>query len=190
MNALDRLADPRMATRCCLLQTRSNELTISQRAAAQTHTIFHVEGIMKRPIEEPSPVRQESIVERLAIEAIGLGADELAIEYKDGAELAFAVKAEVGFSIASFRSSSRQAGALRDELHRLAKGEAANRRGRWTQVPATTPQLRQFRRRGLSSRSAARLSSVVEEADLSSEQVHRRRRAGGGRHGVHWLCAQ
>ena len=45
----------------------------------------------------------------------------LEVEYKDGYERAFAAKAGMGFGIASFRSSSPEAGALRDELHRLAK---------------------------------------------------------------------
>ena len=76
---------------------------------------------MKRLCEGPSPLKQESIVERLAIEATGLGADVLEVEYKDGYERAFAAKAGMGFGIASFRSSSPEAGALRDELHRLAK---------------------------------------------------------------------
>jgi hypothetical protein len=80
-----------------------------------------VEEVMKRLSEGPSPGKQESIVERLAVEAIGLGADELEVEYKDGCEWAFAAKAGLGFGIASFRSSSPEAGALRDELHRLAK---------------------------------------------------------------------
>ena len=68
-----------------------------------------------------TPVKQESFVERLVVEAIGLGADVLEVEYKDGYERAFAAKAGMGFGIASFRSSSPEAGALRDELHRLAK---------------------------------------------------------------------
>jgi len=76
---------------------------------------------MKRLSEGQSPLQQESIVERLAVEAIGLGADELEVEYKDGYEWAFAAKNGMGFSIASFRSSSPEAGALRDELHRLTK---------------------------------------------------------------------
>ena len=76
---------------------------------------------MKRLSKTQSPVRRESIVEQLAVEAIGLGADELEVEYKDGYEWAFVTKAGMGFSIASFRSSSPEAGALRDELHRLTK---------------------------------------------------------------------
>jgi hypothetical protein len=76
---------------------------------------------MKRLSEGRSPLRLESILERLAVQAIGLGADELEVEYKDGYEWAFATKAGMGFGIASFRSSSPEAGALREELHRLAK---------------------------------------------------------------------
>lgn len=78
---------------------------------------------MKRLCEGPRPVKQESFVERLVLGAIGLGADVLEVEYKDGYERAFAAKAGMGFGIASFRSSSPEAGALRDELHlhRLAK---------------------------------------------------------------------
>jgi len=82
---------------------------------------FRTREVMKRLSEGRSPVKQESIVERLAVEAIAPGADELEVEYKDGCEWAFAARAGMGFSIANFRSSSPEAGALRDELHRLAK---------------------------------------------------------------------
>ena len=63
----------------------------------------------------------ESIVERLAAEAIRHGADLLNVEYKDGYEDVVAAKGGVGHGIARFRSSSPEAITLREELHRIAK---------------------------------------------------------------------
>ena len=51
----------------------------------------------------------ESIVERLAAEAIRRGADLLHVEYKDGYEDVVAAKGGVGHGIARFRSSSPEA---------------------------------------------------------------------------------
>ncbi len=65
----------------------------------------------------------ESIVERLAAEAIRRGADLLDVEYKDGYEHVVAAKGGVGHGIARFRSSSPEAVTLREELHRIAKGK-------------------------------------------------------------------
>jgi len=65
--------------------------------------------------------KHESIVERLATQAIGLGADVLQVEYKDGHEQVFAAKGGVGAGIASFRSSSPEAVGLREELHGITK---------------------------------------------------------------------
>lgn len=65
--------------------------------------------------------KQESIVERLAREAVRLGADLLEVEYKDGYEEVFAAKGGAGYGIARLRSSSREALTLREELHRIAK---------------------------------------------------------------------
>ncbi len=65
--------------------------------------------------------RNESVVERLAAEAIRLGADVLDVEYKDGYEGVFAAQGGVGHGIARFRSSSPEAVTLREELHRIAK---------------------------------------------------------------------
>ena len=65
--------------------------------------------------------KQQSIVERLAMEAIRLGADLLEVEYKDGYEEVFATKAGVGHGIARFRSSSSEGVSLREDLHRIAK---------------------------------------------------------------------
>jgi len=64
---------------------------------------------------------QESVVERLAAEAIRLGADLLDVEYKDGYENVVAAKDGVGHGIARFRSSSPEAVTLREELHRIAE---------------------------------------------------------------------
>ena len=65
--------------------------------------------------------QHEGIVERLAAEAIGLGADLLDIQYKDSYEEVFAAKGGVGHGIARFRSSSPEAVTLREELHRIAR---------------------------------------------------------------------
>jgi hypothetical protein len=65
--------------------------------------------------------KHESILERLATEAVRLGADLLEVEYKDGYEEVFAAKGGVGHGIARFRSSSPEAVTLREELHRVAK---------------------------------------------------------------------
>src|SRR3989304_2544942 len=63
----------------------------------------------------------ESIVERLAAEAIRRGADLLDVEYKDGYEDVVAAKGALGLGIARLRSSSAEALTLRKELRRLAK---------------------------------------------------------------------
>lgn len=65
--------------------------------------------------------KHESIVERLAGEAVRLGADLFEVEYKDGYEEVFAAKGKVGYGIARLRSSSPEALTLREELHRIAK---------------------------------------------------------------------
>jgi predicted amino acid dehydrogenase len=62
-----------------------------------------------------------SIVEHLASRAIRLGADALEVEYKDGYEEVCAAKGGVGYGIARFRSSSREAASLRKELLNIAK---------------------------------------------------------------------
>ena len=61
------------------------------------------------------------ILERVAAEAIRLGADALEIEYKDRYEEVFAASGPLGFGIARFRSSSGDAASLRRECYRLAK---------------------------------------------------------------------
>jgi len=63
----------------------------------------------------------ESIVERLAAEAIREGADRLDIEYEAEYEEVVAVRGSLGYGIARFRSSSPEAVALREELYRIAK---------------------------------------------------------------------
>jgi hypothetical protein len=65
--------------------------------------------------------QHESIIERLAVQAIRLGADNLEVDYKDGEERVFAAKGGTGHGIASFRSSSPEAALLRKELHSLTK---------------------------------------------------------------------
>lgn len=67
------------------------------------------------------------ILERLAVEAIRVGADGLEVEYKDHCEWVFAEKGPLGFGIASFPSSSPDAAELREECYRLARLKRAPR---------------------------------------------------------------
>lgn len=62
-------------------------------------------------------LKQKSIVERLTAEAVRLGVDKLEIEYKDGYEEVVAPVGSIGFGIARFRSSNREARSLPDELY-------------------------------------------------------------------------
>jgi hypothetical protein len=79
---------------------------------------------------------QKSVVEQLASEAIRPGADAVEVEYKDGYEEVFAVKAGVGYGIARFRSSTPVAASLRNELR------AATRRRRRITVGDIDYELR------------------------------------------------
>jgi hypothetical protein len=72
-------------------------------------------------------LKNQSIGERLASDAIRLGADALEAEYTDGYEQVFAVKNGLGHGIARFVSSTPEAALLRHELH-----SAARRRRRMT----------------------------------------------------------
>jgi hypothetical protein len=65
--------------------------------------------------------KKEAILEPLIAKVIGLGADQLEVDYKDGSEQVFAMKSGVGLGIASFPSSSPEAKSLRSELYALAK---------------------------------------------------------------------
>jgi hypothetical protein len=67
------------------------------------------------------------ILERVAADAIRLGADTLEVEYKDRYEEVFAASGSLGFGIASFRSSSREAARLREECYRFAKQKSPRR---------------------------------------------------------------
>jgi hypothetical protein len=67
------------------------------------------------------------ILERLATQATRLGADALEIEYKDGREWVFAASGPVGFGIASFPSSSRNAARIREECYRLSEPKQRHR---------------------------------------------------------------
>jgi hypothetical protein len=64
---------------------------------------------------------RQSIVERLATEAIRRGAELLEVEYKAGYEEVFAVNGEVGQGSARLPSSSQEAVSLREELYRIVK---------------------------------------------------------------------
>jgi hypothetical protein len=66
-------------------------------------------------------VFKHSIVERLASEAIRLGAKTLEIEYNDGHDEVFAATGEVGYGITRLRSTSPEATSLRGELHDIAR---------------------------------------------------------------------
>ena len=71
--------------------------------------------------DAPLHRRTESIVERLAAEAIRRGADFLEVEYKDGYEEVVAGQGGVCYGIARFGSSSPDAMTLREELRDIAK---------------------------------------------------------------------
>ncbi len=61
------------------------------------------------------------ILERLATEAIGLAADALEVEYKDGFEEVFVSIGQIGFCITRFESSSDAAVRLREACDRLSR---------------------------------------------------------------------
>ncbi|MGH7827685.1 MAG: hypothetical protein ACREQ7_21235 [Candidatus Binatia bacterium] len=65
--------------------------------------------------------KQKSIIERLTAEAVRLAVNELEVEYKDGYEEVVALVGSIGFGIARFRSSSREARSLREELYGIRK---------------------------------------------------------------------
>jgi hypothetical protein len=65
-----------------------------------------------------------SIVHDLTTEAVGVGADTIQVEYRDGYEEICVLKGGVGFEIARWPSSGRRAAALRRELHDLRKKRA------------------------------------------------------------------
>jgi hypothetical protein len=66
----------------------------------------------------------ESIVHGLITEAVGLGADTIQVEYRDGYEEICVLKGGVGFEIARWPSSGRPAILLRKELHNLRRKRA------------------------------------------------------------------
>lgn len=63
--------------------------------------------------------KRARIVDQLVTEAVGLGADTIQVEYRDGYEEICVLKGGVGFEIARWPSSGRPAVALRQELHEL-----------------------------------------------------------------------
>lgn len=67
------------------------------------------------------PLQDKSILLELVEKAIGAGASEMEIEYKDGREQVFALSQGIGVAIASLDSKSEQAQSLREELYRIAK---------------------------------------------------------------------
>ncbi len=63
----------------------------------------------------------KSVVERLAAEAIRLGADALDVESKDGHEEVFAMSGAAGYGIARLPSSGQEAASLRKELRGITR---------------------------------------------------------------------
>jgi hypothetical protein len=68
--------------------------------------------------------KRASIVHELIAEAVGLGADTIQVEYRDGDEEICVLKGGVGFEIARRPSPGRPAILLRKELHDLRKKRA------------------------------------------------------------------
>jgi hypothetical protein len=66
-------------------------------------------------------VEPNNIFYPIVVEAMRLGADAIDVEYKHRTEWVYAMRQGAGFSIAEFKSSSPEGGALRKELYRLAK---------------------------------------------------------------------
>ena len=65
--------------------------------------------------------RPVSLLEGLCGHALGLGADSLEIEYKDGREWVFARVGATGFGIANYASGGADAKELRNNLYAAAK---------------------------------------------------------------------
>jgi hypothetical protein len=68
--------------------------------------------------------KRASIVHKLIADAVGLGADTIQVEYRDGYDEICVLKGGVGFEIARWPSSDRPAVLLRKELHDLLKKRA------------------------------------------------------------------
>lgn len=62
-----------------------------------------------------------TVFEELASRAIRLGLDALEVEYRDGYEEVFGLMGAVGVGIARFRTASREAASLRDELRQISR---------------------------------------------------------------------
>jgi len=67
------------------------------------------------------------ILERLTKQAIGLAADGLEVEYKDGFEEVLATGGPIGFCIARFESSSQEAVRLREACDWLSRQKRPRR---------------------------------------------------------------
>jgi hypothetical protein len=67
------------------------------------------------------------ILEGLATEAIGVAANTLEVEYKDGFEEVLAISGPIGFCIARFESSSQEAVRLREACDRLSRQKRPRR---------------------------------------------------------------
>lgn len=65
--------------------------------------------------------KRASIVHELITDAVGLGADTIQVEYRDGNEEVSVLKGGVGVEIARFPSMGKRSVALRKELDQLRK---------------------------------------------------------------------
>jgi hypothetical protein len=68
--------------------------------------------------------KRASLVHDLGTEAVGLGADTIQVEYRDGYKEIGVLKGGVGFEIARWPRSDRPAVTLRKELHELRNRRA------------------------------------------------------------------
>src|ERR1700694_3485664 len=62
-----------------------------------------------------------SILQKFAVEAIRLGAEQLEVEYRDGYEELSAIAGDFGFGIGRLRSTSQAAATLRHELYQCTR---------------------------------------------------------------------
>src|SRR3954453_17361274 len=65
--------------------------------------------------------RPRTLLEELCGHALSLGAQSIKVEHKDGTERIFAVKEEIGISMAKYKSTSADAKELRGTLYAAAK---------------------------------------------------------------------
>jgi len=64
--------------------------------------------------------RPTALLEELCGHALSLGAQSIKVEYKDGRDWIFAIKGDIGISIANYKSTSADAKELRGNLYAAA----------------------------------------------------------------------